>query len=39
LPQQVGQRQLDILAAAGIAQVAVHGFAKSDTLVQFTHQN
>ena len=27
------------LAAAGIAQVAVHEFAKAETLVQLTHQN
>src|ERR1700730_18520932 len=33
LPQQVGQRQLDILARTGIAQVPVHEFAQAQTLV------
>jgi hypothetical protein len=39
LPQQVGQRQLDILAPPGIAQVPVHEFAQAETFVQLAHQN
>jgi hypothetical protein len=39
LPQQVGQRQLDILAPAGIAQMSVHEFAQAETFVQLAHQN
>jgi hypothetical protein len=39
LPQQVGQRQLDILAPPGIAQVAVYEFAQAETFVQLAHQN
>jgi len=39
LPQQVGQRQLDILAPPGIAHVAVHEFAQAKTFVQLAHQN
>jgi hypothetical protein len=33
LPQQVRQRQLDILAPPRIAQVMVHEFAQAETLV------
>jgi hypothetical protein len=39
LPQQVGQRQLDILAPPGIAPVPVHEFAQAETFVQLAHQN
>jgi len=39
LPQQVGQRQLDILAPAGIAQVPVYEFTQAETLIQLAHQN
>jgi len=39
LPQQVGQRQLDILAPPGIALVAVHEFAQAETFVQIAHEN
>jgi hypothetical protein len=39
LPQHVGQRQLNILAPPGIAQVTVHEFAQAETFVQLAHQN
>jgi hypothetical protein len=39
LPQQVGQRQLDILAPAGIAHMLVDEFALAETFVQLAHQN
>jgi uncharacterized protein DUF87 len=39
LPQQVGQRQLDILPPAEIAQVQVHEFVQAETFVQLVHQN
>jgi hypothetical protein len=39
LAQQVGQRQLDILASTGIAQMSVHEFAQAETFVQLAHQN
>ena len=39
LAQQIGQRQLDIFAPAGIAQVAVDEFAQAETFVQLAHQN
>jgi hypothetical protein len=39
LPQQVGQRQLDILASARIAQVSFYEHAQAETLIQLAHQN
>src|SRR5271156_7192766 len=39
LPQQVGQRQLDILAPARIAQVSFYEHAQAQTLIQLAHQN
>jgi len=39
LPQQVDQRQLGILAPAGIGQVPFHEFAQAQTHIQLAHQN
>jgi hypothetical protein len=38
LPQQVGQRQLDILASARIAQVSFYEHAQAETLIQLAHR-
>jgi len=39
LPQQIDQRQLDIFAPAGIAQVSPHEFAETQTFIQLAYQN